>query len=176
MLAFLIVLGAVALDQLSKFFVRLLMNIGDSVALIPGVINLTYTENRGAAFGMLGDKRWVFIVSSTLAIAVLIWVLRKYGKRHNLLTVSLSLIAGGGIGNMIDRLFVNGVGGEKAVTDFFEFKFVKFAIFNVADSFITIGAVCLGVYIVFFEKKVEEKLKAKAFPEPENPDGGETSE
>lgn len=160
MLTFLIILGVVVLDQLSKFFIRLLMNVGESVTFIPGVMNITYIENDGAAFGMLDNARWVFIIISTVAIVGIILFLRKYGKRHTLLTVSLSFIAGGGIGNMIDRIFVTDANGVHVVTDFFETKFVKFAVFNIADSFITIGSILLGVYILFYEPKVEKKLKA----------------
>ena len=72
---------------------------------------------------------------------------------------------------MIDRLFVTDEMGYKVVTDFFEFTFVDFAIFNVADIFITFGAVLLGVYIVFFEGKVEKRLRAR---EEESHDGDGT--
>jgi signal peptidase II len=136
------------------------MDVGQSVTFIPGVMNITYIENDGAAFGMLDNARWVFIIISSVAIVGIILFLHKYGKRHTLLTVSLSCIAGGGIGNMIDRIFVTDANGVHVVTDFFETKFVKFAVFNVADSFITIGSILLGVYILFYEPKIEKKLKA----------------
>ncbi len=160
MLAFYLIFGVVVLDQFTKFFVRLYMNVGESVTFIPGVMNLTYVENDGAAFGMLDDARWVFIVVSCAAIIGIIWFLRRHGKRHPLLTVSLSFIAGGGIGNMIDRFFVTDANGTHVVTDFFETAFVDFAVFNVADSFINVGAVLLGVYVLFIEPKVEKRQKA----------------
>ena len=87
-----------------------------------------------------------------------------------LLSILLAFLIGGGAGNMIDRLFVTDAMGNKVVTDFFEFTFVDFAVFNVADIFITFGAVLLGVYIVFFEGKVEKRLKEQA-EESQNDDG-----
>ncbi|MDD4125260.1 MAG: signal peptidase II [Eubacteriales bacterium] len=162
MLAFFIIFGAVVLDQFTKFLVRLYMNVGESFTLIPGIMNITYVENDGAAFGMLDNARWVFLIISCVAITGIVWFLRKHGSRHPLLTVPLSFIAGGGIGNMIDRIFVTDANGTNVVTDFFETKFVKFAVFNIADSFITVGAILLGFYIIFIEPKVEKRLKSAA--------------
>jgi signal peptidase II len=162
MLAFFVIFGVVVLDQFTKFLVRLYMEVGDSFTLIPGVMNITYVENDGAAFGMLDNARWLFMIVSAVAIVAIVVFLRKYGSRHTLLTLSLSFIAGGGIGNMIDRTFVTDVNGTHVVTDFFETAFMDFAVFNVADSFITVGAILLGIYIIFIEPKVEKKLKAAA--------------
>lgn len=162
MLAFFVIFGVVVLDQFTKFLVRLYMEVGDSFTLIPGVMNITYVENDGAAFGMLDNARWLFMIVSAVAIVAIVVFLRKHGSRHMLLTLSLSFIAGGGIGNMIDRTFVTDVNGTHVVTDFFETAFMDFAVFNVADSFITVGAILLGIYIIFIEPKVEKKLKAAA--------------
>lgn len=157
MLTFFIIFGVVVADQFSKFFVRLFMEVGESVTFIPGVMNLTYVENSGAAFGILGGARWVFILISTAAIAGILWFLKRHKNRHLLLTLALSFITGGGIGNMIDRVFITNAEGRHVVTDFFETVFVKFAVFNVADSFITIGAVLLSVYVLFLEHKITKK-------------------
>ncbi len=168
MLAFFVTLGVVVLDQLTKLIVRLSMDVGERVRFIPYVMNITYVENDGAAFGMLDNARWVFLVASTVTIVVIVWFLHKYGNRHPLLTTSLAFILGGGIGNMIDRLFVTNEAGEYVVTDFFETAFVKFAVFNVADSFITVGAILLGVYVIFYEPKVEKRIKAAEEAEKED--------
>lgn len=161
MLTFFVTLGVIVLDQLTKLIIRLSMNVGDSFRLIPGVVNITYVENDGAAFGMLGDARWVFIIISTAAIAGMIWFLKKYNDRHILLTLAVSFVLGGGIGNMIDRLFVTNEAGKHVVTDFIEPAFVKFAVFNAADSFITVGDFMLGYYLLFVEPKVEKRLGAQ---------------
>ena len=84
-----------------------------------------------------------------------------------LLSVSLSMIIGGGLGNMIDRLFVTDAAGNNVVIDFLEFDFVGFAVFNLADTFITVGAVLLAVYVLFFESKVEKRLAQSASADTE---------
>ena len=121
--------------------------------------------------GILAEHRWVYMLLSAAALVIMTVLLCKYVSRHPLLTTALSFLIGGGAGNMIDRLFVTDEMGYKVVTDFFEFTFVDFAIFNVADIFITFGAVLLGVYIVFFEGKVEKRLRAR---EEESHDGDGT--
>ena len=110
------------------------------------------------------------LLLSAAALVVRGVLLFKSVSRHPLLTTALAFLIGGGAGNMIDRLFVTDAMGNKVVTDFFEFTFVDFAVFNVADIFITFGAVLLGVYIVFFEGKVEKRLKEQA-EESQNDDG-----
>lgn len=162
MLAAVITAVAVLLDQISKSIVVNGLPLYGEARFIPGVLSFYHTRNTGAAFSMLSDRRWVFMLLSCVAIVAITVMLYFWRSRHVLLTVSLSMILGGGIGNMIDRI-VNGY-----VTDFFRVDFVDFAVFNVADSFITVGAVLLGVYIIFFEPKVERRL---AESKPQN--GGE---
>lgn len=171
MLAIIVALAVIAADQISKAVVVANMELYSESGFIPGVISFYHTQNTGAAFSILRDRQWVFMVLSVIMIAAIIWFLVKQGKRHILLTTALSLILGGGVGNMIDRVRLG------YVTDFLRFDFVEFAVFNVADSCITVGAVLLGVYILFFEPKVEKRLAAQKAaeqpapepaPEPEN--------
>ena len=155
MLAAVVTALIIVFDQVSKYLVVTFMELHGEAKFIPHVISFYRTENRGAAFSMLAEHRWVFMVISFIAMGIIVWLLIKEYKRHTLLTLSLSMVLGGGIGNMIDRIRLG------YVVDFLRFDFVDFAIFNVADSFITIGAVLLGVYIIFFEPKVEKRLKAE---------------
>ena len=91
---------------------------------------------------MLSEHRWLFMISSSVAIVgILVYIYIKKPK-NLLLRTSLSMIIGGGIGNMIDRLFLG------YVVDFIEFAFVDFAVFNIADSFVTIGTGLLMLYII----------------------------
>ncbi len=162
MLAAIIVIITVALDQLSKTLVVSLMDFhGDSVQVLGKLLVFYRTENDGAAFGMLSNARWVFIVFSLVAIAAGVFYLIKYNRRHVLLTVSVSMLLGGGIGNMIDRLFRAGVECDRAVVDFLHSSLMPWFYFNLADAFITIGAVLLCVYMLFIEPKVEKKLAAQ---------------
>ncbi len=169
MLAAVITAVAVLLDQISKSIVVNGLPLYGEARFIPGVLSFYHTRNTGAAFSMLSDRRWVFMLLSCVAIVAITVMLYFWRSRHVLLTVSLSMILGGGIGNMIDRI-VNGY-----VTDFFRVDFVDFAVFNIADSFITVGAVLLGVYIIFFEPKVERRL-AESKPQKGGEAGGNGDE
>ena len=162
MLAAIIVILTVALDQLSKTLVVSTMEFhGESIEVLGKLLVFYRTENDGAAFGMLSNARWVFIVFSLLAIAAGVFYLIKYNRRHVLLTVSVSMLLGGGIGNMIDRLFRAGIECERAVVDFLHSSLMPWFYFNLADAFITVGAVLLCVYMLFIEPKVEKKLAAQ---------------
>lgn len=165
MLAALIAIFAVIADQLTKYLVVLNIEYRGSAPFIPGVMSFYHTRNTGAAFSMLSDKRWVFMVFSFISMALIVYVLVKEYKRHIMLNVSLAMVLGGGIGNMIDRIYLG------YVVDFFHTDFMDFAVFNVADCFITVGAVLLGVYVIFIESKVEKRLKLEREqanqPEPE---------
>lgn len=174
MLAAIIAVFAVIADQVTKYLVVQNFELYEVKDFIPYLMSLKYTQNRGAAFSMLSEQRWVFMVLSSVSIVLMIYVLAKEYRRHVLLNISISMVLGGGIGNMIDRVRLG------YVVDFFRFDFVDFAIFNVADCFITVGAVLMGVYIIFFEPKVEKRLKAEnaekqkaqnELPEGENNNG-----
>lgn len=145
----------VGLDQLTKQLAVTHLKELDTFPLIEGVFHLTYLENRGAAFGMLSNHRWVFMVISTVAvIAIIAFMLASYKKYyHPLLYASLSMIAGGGIGNMIDRVAAG------YVVDFFDFCLIDFAIFNVADVFVCVGCGLTVLYIILDDIKAA-KLKS----------------
>jgi len=159
-----IVVGSVALDQWTKYLaVRDLMPISSTV-LLDGILGLRYVENTGAAFGMLKGQRWFFIILSTAAILGILTYLIKCRKTvPPLLGLSLAMVAGGGIGNQIDRI-LNGY-----VVDFFEFLFVDFAVFNVADCFVTVGAFLAVLDLLFIDRSFlwedsSPKKKADAVP------------
>ena len=104
--------------------------------------------NKGAAFGSFAGARWFFIALSVPVMALIIYLVatKKIGK-SKFLGITMGLLLGGIVGNLIDRIIFAGV------RDFIYFKSINFAIFNMADAFITIGTVCLIVYIIFFWKK-----------------------
>ena len=130
----LIILAGIALDQLTKWLAVKFLSPIDTLPLIDGVLHLTYVENRGAAFGMLANHRWVFIIISTVTIIAMLYVLFSAKLPNKLYTVSVSMIISGGIGNMIDRTLLG------YVVDFIDFRLINFAVFNGADSFVCIGA------------------------------------
>jgi len=156
MIQAIIIIGIVAFDQLTKYFaVTSLSQVpGQSVTFIPGFMDFTYTENTGAAFGIFGNATWLLaLISTILAIGVIVIMVKFRDIRSKLFQLSLCFIAGGAIGNIIDRVF------RGFVVDMLEFKFVNFAIFNVADSFVTIGAVMLGIFIIWFWDKNRKEHK-----------------
>lgn len=141
-------LCAVIIDQVSKYLVVVFLKPLGYVPLWQDVLHLTYAENTGAAFGLLKDHRWVFMIISAVAIIAMIIFMFLYRNNNNLLfNISMGMIIGGGIGNMIDRI-MNGF-----VVDFIDFTLINFAIFNGADSFVCVGGVLLFIYILFIEGK-----------------------
>lgn len=147
----LITFGAVLLDQLTKKLAVLYLQELDTLPVIKDVIHLTYSENTGAAFGMLKDQRWIFLVFSSVAIIAIAAYLIVSKPKNKLYVTALAFVLAGGIGNMIDRIAYG------YVVDFIDFTLIDFAIFNVADSFITVGACLLVLYFVLFETKSVKK-------------------
>ena len=148
-----VILSGIAIDQFTKWLaVKFLMPI-TTKPLIEGVLHLTYVENRGAAFGMLADNRWVFIVISTLTILALLFYLFAGYSQNRLYTIPIALIISGGIGNMIDRLALG------YVVDFIDFRLINFAVFNGADSFVCVGAALLLVALIIDLIKEYKKEK-----------------
>ncbi|MGM9624136.1 MAG: signal peptidase II, partial [Eubacteriales bacterium] len=115
--------------------------------------------NYGAAFGILSDHRWVFLLISTVAIVLLACYLFEKRDAHPLLGTALSFIIGGGIGNMIDRIIYG------YVVDFVDFRLINFAVFNVADMFVCIGCALMFLWIFryadFDEKKKPDRTENK---------------
>ena len=151
-----VILGGIALDQLTKILVDKLMDLYDSITIIPGMLNITYIQNEGAAFGMLSDHRWVFMVISTVAILGMGIYLFGFCKERMLLQVGLALIISGGIGNMIDR---TAYGYVIDMIDFCLFDFWMW-IFNVADAFVCVGAgIVILALVLDMVKEFKEKKK-----------------
>lgn len=147
---FLIAAIAVILDQVTKWLAVEFLTKVETVPLIQNVLHLTYLENTGAAFGILKNNRWVFLIISTVAIIALLAYIAKFPPKSKWLGVGLSFIVGGGIGNMIDRVLLG------YVVDFIDFRLINFAVFNVADSFVCVGAVLVLIYVFFFSYKKKE--------------------
>ena len=147
--------AVVGLDQLTKWLAVTYLKAVDTVPIIKNALHLTYLENRGAAFGMLKDHRWVFMVVSTLAIIAIIAAMLLYYKKlySPFLYVGLAFIAGGGIGNMIDRIWLG------YVVDFIDFRLIDFAIFNTADSFVCVGCAIVILYVIFGDMKASKTDK-----------------
>ena len=163
-----IIAGIICFDQLSKWLTVINLEYiapplePDTIPIIKDVFHFTYVRNPGAAFGSFDEpnQRWIFMSISSVAIIALfvyLWFNRKGSK---LLCFSLSMIIGGGLGNMIDRCAL------KYVIDMLDFRLIDFAIFNVADSFVCVGVglfafAAIREEIRLMKKEKAEKLKAK---------------
>ncbi|MDP4108967.1 MAG: signal peptidase II [Bacillota bacterium] len=151
LLALSIIAGSVALDRAVKFWaVHSLKNIG-TLPVIKNVFNLTYAENTGAAFSFMEGGRWFFIGVTVIILAFIIVLIRRGYIKHPLGNIALYMVIGGAVGNLIDRA------RQGYVVDMFDLRIIRFAIFNVADSFITVGGVLFAAYILFLHDRKEKK-------------------
>lgn len=152
------ILGVVSLDQITKYLIAANMRLHETIPVFEGILNLTYIHNKGAAMGMLHNNRWVFMIISTVTIiGISIIMFSQYKKYYNpLLYTALSFIVGGGIGNMIDRVYLG------YVVDFVDVKFIPFWkwIFNVADIFVCVGCGLVVLYIILDDIKSSKSKKA----------------
>ena len=135
------------LDRLSKMIIQANLELGQSIPVIPGFFHITYILNPGAAFGMLKGETWFFILTSMLVLGVIIFFQYKVPKEEKLMRICLGMIAGGAIGNLIDRLL------SGKVIDFLDFKIWSY-IFNIADSMIVVGGI-IFVFLIYRSEREE---------------------
>lgn len=137
-----VIVVLIALDQWVKFEIVKNIQLGEVKPFIPKILSLTYLRNTGAAFSILENQQWLFAVITLVVIGAAIWYLSKHIKGSVWLLSALCLIIAGGIGNFIDRM------RQGFVVDMFQLDFINFAIFNVADSYLTIGVLVLIVMML----------------------------
>ena len=134
------------IDQLLKYLVVTYVKPAGTVNVLGDVVKLTYVENRGVAFGMFQGMQWLFIaLTSVLLIAIMIYMFKKRPD-SKFFYITVALIIGGGIGNLIDRIFLN------YVVDFISLSFFP-PVCNFADYCITVGVILLAIYLLFFADK-----------------------
>jgi len=154
---FVIMILLIILDQITKSLAVTSLKEKNAIPLISGVLELNYLENRGAAFGMLQNQKWFFVFVAVIILGCIFYILIKAPteKKYVILHILLVLIAGGAIGNMIDRMMLG------YVIDFIYFKLINFPIFNVADMYVTCATVILIIMLLFVYK--ENDLKFLSF-------------
>jgi signal peptidase II len=138
----LIIVGAIGVYQLTKWLIYFNLPIGDEIVVLDGVLEITHIRNPGMAFGLLAEHRWIFLILSVVGISFICVYLFKFSKDNRITKVALSLVIGGGVGNMIDRTVLGEVIDMIHITifnDFFPW------VFNIADS-----CVCVGVFLAVF--------------------------
>lgn len=149
---FFIIAFIVAFDQWTKYLIQANLELNQSIPLIDGIFHITYIHNTGAAFSLFRDKtEFLIAIQLTVIAIVLIYLVKKRAKEHGCLLFSLSLIAAGGMGNLIDRA------AKSYVVDFLDLR--VWPIFNVADISVCVGCGLLVLYLFFIEPKREQKKK-----------------
>lgn len=144
---FIILLGILA-DRFTKIYA--INNFIES-PIYTKLINFVYVENKGAAFGILQEKRLLFVILTVSVVGgILYYFIKNYKKNPKLLNIALSLVVSGALGNFYDRI-VNAY-----VVDFIEISFINFPVFNIADILITAGSILMVIYIMFLEDKREK--------------------
>lgn len=139
---------SIILDQITKFWAVNTLKDGSEIKIIGDFFRLSYVENRGAAFGMLQNKIWFFVLVTIVMLAVMAYIFFTNKNLTTLSKLSLTLIAGGAIGNFIDRVRLN------YVIDFLDVRFgnfYDFPVFNIADSLVVCGTILL-IILIFVNK------------------------
>lgn len=144
------------IDQATKYIALTKLKPLGSVTFIDGFMDFTFVENRGAAFGILNGRVWLLLViAAVICIAIIAAMLKMPNtKEYKWLKWSLMLILAGAIGNVADRLF------RGYVVDFFEFTFIKWPVFNMADIYVVIGTIVIAVLVLFVIKDDKEEKDA----------------
>ena len=148
----------VLIDQITKIWVDKTMRVYESTPIVSGLLDLHYIRNTGAAFGFLsgshaGFRIPFFILVSSVAIGIILFLFHKLEESEVMMPLALSLVLGGAIGNLIDRIRLG------AVIDFilFHYKAFQWPAFNVADIGITVGVTLLVLKIFLFERRQPAK-------------------
>lgn len=139
-------------DQLTKWLAVVNLKDKGPFIIIDGVFQLRYLENRGAAFGMLQNRQFIFVAGAAVIFLIVAFLYAKMpqDKRYLPLRICAVLLCSGAIGNMIDRLRLN------YVVDFFYFNLIDFPIFNVADCYVVAACIFFVLLILFYYKEDDD--------------------
>lgn len=152
--AIIIGIALAVIDQVIKYFVSTYLQPIGSVSVIDNLFKLTYVENKGVAFGMFSDMRWLFVALTAVLLFLIIFYMFKKRPTGKLFYIASALIIGGGIGNLIDRIFYG------YVIDYLSLSFFP-PVCNFADYCITIGTVLLIIFLLFFSNSSASLKKEK---------------
>ncbi len=160
-MTFIIAALSIVVDQVIKIFVINNLQPIKSVTVIDNLLTFTYVENKGMAFGMLANQRWIFIALTSIVILALVIAVFKLKNQSRLFYISAALLIGGGIGNLIDRILYG------YVVDYIALSFFP-PVCNFADYCVTAGVIIFLVYLFFFtdflksdkEKRIDKNANA----------------
>ena len=141
----------IIIDQAIKWISRTKLTKFESYPVIDGFFHFTYVENRGAAFGMLQNKTWFFVLITFVVVGYMIYFTKKNKNIDKKLTLVLSIITAGAIGNLIDRIWLG------FVVDMFDFRGIWQFVFNFADICVVVGGILL-IFLIIKDKEILEKI------------------
>ncbi len=148
---YMIAIIVIALDQLIKWLVVTHMVLNQAIVMIPGVVDLFYIQNDGAAFSLFINQRILLIVVSLLVMAVIVFIERRHAVRKWDQLVALGLLLGGAAGNLVDRVHLG------YVIDYVYLPFIRFPVFNLADSAIVVSMFYLLLRFFFTNEEKNKK-------------------
>ena len=141
----------IGLDQVIKHWALNSLKDMETVPVIKNIFNLTYVENRGAAFGLFENNQMIFVVVALIASIAGLYMLHSKKINSKICKFSIVLIIAGALGNLIDRVRLD------FVVDYFDFVFIWNYVFNLADCFIVVGTILLCIYVVLFDSNTKKQ-------------------
>ncbi|MCI8866841.1 MAG: signal peptidase II [Anaerotignum sp.] len=156
----------ILLDQGTKLLALEWLKPIENAVAVPGLLDLTFVENRGVAFGMFSGQRWLILALTGAIVGVLVYYYKKLPaeKEYRWVRCALVMIVSGAVGNIIDRIF------RGYVVDFFDFAFMDWYVFNVADIYVVLGVIWL-IFLMLFVIKDEPAADPHAEPDGEKKKG-----
>lgn len=142
----------VIIDQLTKYLTVQNIALHEVIEVIPEIVSFTYIRNTGAAFSILEGQMWFFYIVTVVVAGFLLYYMYTEARKDKILGVLLSIILAGTLGNFIDRV------AFQFVIDMIKLEFIDFAIFNVADSYLTVGVILLFIYSIYEERQEKYKI------------------
>lgn len=138
-----IIISLISIDQISKSYIAKEV-YNSSITIINGILNLTYVENTGGAFGIADNSTIMFVIVNIIVLGLITkFIILKKDEVTTYILIGLGLILSGGTGNLIDRIF------RGYVIDYIDFNpLIKYPVFNIADIFVVIGCVIVGINLI----------------------------
>ena len=143
------ILLCIAADQAVKFWTVANLELFETKPLLPGLVELCYVQNTGGGFSILTEHTWLLTAVTVVLMIVVAWAMVKKLFPHPAAMWTMTLILGGGLGNLVDRVRLG------YVVDFFYFRLINFPVFNVADCYVTVAAAALVFLLLFYYKESE---------------------
>ena len=147
----LMIILLIGIDQIVMNWALNELKYKGAITVIENVFNLTYVENRGAAFGLFENNQMIFVVVALIASIAGLYMLHSKKINSKICKFSIVLIIAGALGNLIDRVRLD------FVVDYFDFVFIWNYVFNLADCFIVVGTILLCIYVVLFDSNTKKQ-------------------